>query len=96
MKTVDSKKPIIIIDHNPKSLDELKNEKVDLYLSGHTHKGQLFPFNLIVNYMYKNSGGYKTINNVETFVSSGLGTWMIPYRIGSQSEILIFNLKKVY
>ncbi|MGL4947324.1 MAG: metallophosphoesterase, partial [Cetobacterium sp.] len=49
LKTVDSKKPIIIIDHNPKSLDELKNEKVDLYLSGHTHKGQLFPFNLIVN-----------------------------------------------
>ncbi|MGL6099709.1 MAG: hypothetical protein ACRC0G_08775 [Fusobacteriaceae bacterium] len=68
----------------------LKDEKVDLYLSGHTHKGQLFPFNLIVNYMYKNSGGYKTINNVETFVSFGLGTWMIPYRIDSQSEILIF------
>lgn len=91
LKNVDKKSSVIVVDHNPQSLKELGNEKVDLYLSGHTHKGQLFPFNLVVNYMYENSGGYKKIGDTHTYVSSGLGTWMIPYRIGSSSQIMIFK-----
>lgn len=91
LKDIDRDSTVIVMDHNPQSLDELGDEKVDLYLSGHTHKGQLFPFNLVVNYMYENSGGYKKVGDTHTYVSSGLGTWMIPYRIGSKSEILIFS-----
>lgn len=91
LKDIDKNSSVLVIDHNPQSLKELGNEKVDLYLSGHTHKGQLFPFNLLVNYMYKNSGGYRKIGNTHTYVSSGLGTWMIPYRIGSTSQIMIFK-----
>lgn len=94
LKNIDKDSSVIVVDHNPQSLNELENEKVDLYLSGHTHKGQIFPFNLMVNYMYENSGGYKKIGNTHTYVSSGLGTWLIPYRIGSKSEILIFNSVK--
>lgn len=91
LKNIDKKSSVIVIDHNPQSLKELGNEKVDLYLSGHTHKGQLFPFNLVVDYMYENSGGYRKIGETHTYVSSGLGTWMIPYRIGSSSQIMIFK-----
>lgn len=91
LKNIDKNTSVIVVDHNPQSLKELGNEKVDLYLSGHTHKGQIFPFNLVVDYMYENSGGYKKIGDTHTYVSSGLGTWMIPYRIGSSSQIMIFK-----
>ena len=91
LKNIDENNSVIVIDHNPQSLEELGNEKVDLYLSGHTHKGQIFPFNLVVDYMYENSGGYRKIGDTHTYVSSGLGTWMIPYRIGSSSQIMIFK-----
>lgn len=84
---------VIVIDHNPASIEEIGNKKVDFYLSGHTHRGQIFPFNLIVDQMYVNSRGYKKVGETHTYVSSGLGTWMIPYRIGSQSEILVIDLK---
>ncbi|MGL6166673.1 MAG: metallophosphoesterase [Fusobacteriaceae bacterium] len=92
LKDINSKDNVIVVDHNPMSLNELDNEKIDIYLSGHTHKGQIFPYNLLVNYMYKNSGGYKKIKNTHSYVSTGLGTWMIPYRICSQSELLIIDL----
>lgn len=92
LKDVNIENTVIVVDHNPESLRELNGEKVDLYLSGHTHRGQIFPFNLLVDYMYENSRGYKKIDNTHSYVSSGLGTWMIPYRIGSQSEMLILNL----
>ncbi|WP_432205304.1 metallophosphoesterase (plasmid) [Cetobacterium somerae] len=94
LENIKSENTVIVMDHNPKSLEELGDDKVDLYLSGHTHKGQIFPFNLVVDYMYLNSGGYKKIGETETYVSSGLGTWMIPYRIGSKSEMFIFNMVK--
>ncbi|MGL5949935.1 MAG: metallophosphoesterase, partial [Cetobacterium sp.] len=83
---------VVVVDHNPKSLSEIQNEKIDLYLSGHTHRGQIFPFNLIVDRMYLNPKGYKKIGETNTYVSSGLGTWLIPYRIGSRSEMLIFDI----
>lgn len=89
---IDSEKTVVVVDHNPKSLSEIQNEKIDLYLSGHTHKGQIFPFNLIVDRMYLNPKGYKKIGETNTYVSSGLGTWLIPYRIGSRSEMLIFDI----
>ncbi|MGL5125700.1 MAG: metallophosphoesterase [Fusobacteriaceae bacterium] len=92
LENIDSTKPLILVEHNPMGIKDIEDEKVDLYLAGHTHKGQLTPFNLVVDYLYLNSGGYKKINNTYTYVSSGLGTWMIPYRIGSTSEALIFQL----
>lgn len=92
LKKVDKNKPVILVEHNPKGIEDIKENKIDLYLAGHTHKGQLAPFNFVVNYMYKNSGGYKKVGMTDTYVSSGLGTWLIPYRIGSRSEALIFKL----
>ncbi len=84
---------IIVVDHSPKSIKESIEYGIDFQLSGHTHNGQIFPMNLIVDRMYDNAYGLADFGKTNTYVSSGLGTWMIPYRIGSQSEILIVNLE---
>lgn len=93
IENLPKESPVIVLDHNPKSLQESIDKKIDFQLSGHTHNGQIFPINLITKYMYLNSLGYKKIENTNTYVSSGLGTWMIPYRIGSKSELAIIDLK---
>ena len=87
------KKRNIVVDHNPHSIKESEENKIDLQLSGHTHNGQLFPFNYLVNKLYANSKGHKKFGSTHTFVSTGLGTWMIPYRIASKSELIILKLK---
>lgn len=87
---------IIVLDHNPKSIEEGLKNNIDLHLGGHTHNGQLFPMNHLVNYLNLNGYGYKKINKTHTIVSSGLGTWMIPYRIKSRSEYMIIDIDYFY
>jgi len=87
---------IIVLDHNPKSIKESLKNNIDLHLGGHTHNGQLFPINHLVNYLNLNGYGYKKINKTHTIVSSGLGTWMIPYRIKSKSEYIIIDIDYFY
>ncbi|MGL5614729.1 MAG: metallophosphoesterase [Sarcina sp.] len=85
--------PIILLDHQP-DFNEYKKEDVDLILSGHTHKGQIFPFNLITKMYYKNHYGYlKLKSGIETIVTSGLGTWGPPIRLASRNEIAEINIK---
>ncbi|MGL6064526.1 MAG: metallophosphoesterase [Fusobacteriaceae bacterium] len=98
LKEIDKNKSTVVLDHNPIGAKEIKNNKEQkeiLYLSGHTHNGQLFPFNILVKYMYENPYGYKSNNNFHSVVTSGLGTWVIPYRIRSKSEIVILNLRRI-
>lgn len=58
MGEVDTEKPVIVIDHEPKELQELADAGVDIDLCGHTHDGQMFPANLITALMWENSYGY--------------------------------------
>lgn len=92
LSQVKNEFPVIVIDHNPISLQESVENKIDFQLSGHTHNGQLIPMNYLVDYLNLNGYGYKKIEKTQSFVSSGLGTWMIPYRIGSQSQYVIIDL----
>lgn len=91
MKDVDKTLPVIVLNHRPEKLQEAENEKVDLQLSGHTHKGQLFPGNLITSYLNEKDYGYLKKGDFNLIVSSGYGTWGPPIRIGSKSEIV--NIK---
>lgn len=91
-KRVNMDYPTIVIDHNPISIDESILNNIDLQLCGHTHRGQFFPYNLIVKKMYKNYHGYKCFNQTHTIVSSGFSSWLIPYRVNSTSEINIIEL----
>jgi hypothetical protein len=81
--------PIIVMDHQPSNISEYDNQ-VDLILSGHTHKGQIFPGSLITNAIYEVDYGYyqKDEHSPKVIVSSGIGTWGPPMRIGTDSEIV--------
>jgi len=89
---LDSSLPMILLDHQPFNLEISAQNKIDLHLSGHTHHGQLWPFNHITKFVYEVSWGYKKKNNTHIYVSSGFGTWGPPVRIGSKSEIVFINV----
>jgi uncharacterized protein len=92
VRELEKTKPVIMLDHQPTELDEAEKTGVDLLLSGHTHKGQLAPANLITGMLFENDGGYLRKEALHSFVSSGLGTWGPPLRIGSRSEVMVINL----
>lgn len=85
--------PTILLDHQPFDLDKTVREGIDLQLSGHTHHGQFFPLNFITSKIYELSWGYKRKSNSQFYVTSGVGTWGPPIRTGSDSELIILNIK---
>jgi uncharacterized protein len=87
--------PKIVLDHQPLSLKESIESQIDFHLSGHTHNGQIFPLNKIVARIYEQGYGYKKSGITQVYVSSGLGLWGAPIRLGTQSEILRIRLKAV-
>ncbi len=91
-KNLDSSKPLIVIDHNPQYINESLNANIDLQLSGHTHRGQIIPGNLVTNKIFEVHYGYLKKDNLNVVVSSGYGTWGPPIRLGSRSEIVQINL----
>ncbi len=90
---VDNSKPVILMDHQPVEYDIVKDANVDLMVSGHTHKGQFWPFGYITRRVYEHDWGYLKKENTNYYVSSGYGTWGPPVRIGSRSEIIVITLK---
>lgn len=87
-KNIDKSKFQIVIDHTPNSIDESKSVGVHLHFSGHTHKGQIVPWNLVTSKMFEINHGYLEKDSLGVIVSSGYGTWGPPVRIGSKSEII--------
>lgn len=69
-------------------------EKTDLMLSGHTHNGQIFPFNLFVKLQFKNIYGLYEKQFSKLYVSSGSGCWGPRMRLGTKNEIIQIYLKK--
>lgn len=89
---INSSLPVILMDHQPAKLNEAEENGVDLQLSGHTHHGQLWPFNYITKKVYEVSRGYKQKGNTHYYISSGAGTWGPPVRTGSRPEILLIEI----
>ena len=92
---IDKNKFILLLDHQPSNLDENSFLGYDLQLSGHTHKGQIWPCGLISELFNFNEleYGYEKIGNYEVIVSSGISGWNYPIRTGSKSEYLIVDIK---
>jgi predicted MPP superfamily phosphohydrolase len=88
LASVDRARPIILMDHQPRDLDKPGAAGVDLQFSGHTHGGQIWPVTWIVRFLYEDAHGYLRKNNFQLYVTSGLGLWGFPARIGSSSEIV--------
>jgi uncharacterized protein len=93
MAGVDKAYPIIVMDHQPAQLGESVKEGIDLQLSGHTHNGQLWPFNYVVKALFEVACGYKKIGKTHFYVSTGVGTWGPPVRIGHRPEIVNIRLR---
>ncbi len=88
----DKTKPVIILDHITKSSQDGREINADIQISGHTHDGQFFPVNLIVKKMYELSHGMKKYDGFHYFVTSGLGLWGPPVRVGTDSEIMLIHV----
>jgi len=88
----DKNLPIILLDHQPFELDKKQALGVDLTLSGHTHHGQMWPLNYITKAIFEVSWGYKKKGDMHAYVSSGVGGWGPPVRIGNRPEIVVVNL----
>jgi len=93
MTGLDKTFPVIVMNHQPFNLDEAVTEGADLHLSGHTHHGQLWPFNYITKAVYELSWGYLKKGETNFYVSSGFGSWGPPVRLGNTPEVVVFNLK---
>ena len=86
-RIMNTDKPIIVIDHEPRELKELSEAGADLDLSGHTHDGQIFPGNIVSKIMWENSYGYLKKNNMHSIVTSGVGLYGPNMRVGTNPEI---------
>ena len=93
MKEVDKDYPVIVLNHEPRRLSEESNEQVDMAFYGHTHNGQIFPYNLLIGLVYEVGYGYKKKDNTHVYVTSGLGLSGPQFRIGTKSEIVVVHAK---
>jgi predicted MPP superfamily phosphohydrolase len=88
----DKSKYLIVLDHQPYHLEEPTAAGVDFQLSGHTHRGQIWPISWITDAVYEVAFGPYKKGNTRFYVSSGIGIWGGKYRIGTQSEYIVATI----
>ena len=92
----------VLISHNPSFISKVPEDSIDFMLSGHTHGGQIAPLGLLAPLVPLSKGGAKVRhrrgvvdqNGVKMFVSSGVGTVILPMRLMSNPEIVYITLKR--
>lgn len=92
-RDIDKSKPIIVLEHEPKQLQELAEAGVDAQLCGHTHDGQMFPGNLTINLMWENAYGHLKKGKMHSIVTSGVGVFGPYMRVGTKSEIYDIHIE---
>ncbi len=90
---INMEKPSIVLYHLPRELKTVAKAGIGLQLSGHTHAGQMFPFNYLVRLMFRYMHGIYKYDGTYLHVSPGTGTWGPPMRLGSRCEITVITLK---
>ena len=88
----DHTKYTIVMDHQPYNLNQAEEAGIDFQLSGHTHRGQVWPISWITDRIYECSHGELRRGNTHYYVSSGIGIWGGKFRIGTQSEYIVTQL----
>ncbi len=83
----------ILMAHRPESCEEASAAGFDFQLSGHTHAGQFFPFNILVSLAHKYFRGLYKHEKMWLYVNSGTGYWGPPNRFAVPPEITLFQLK---
>jgi predicted MPP superfamily phosphohydrolase len=83
---------VLLLYHRPRGHADAARAGVDLMLSGHTHNGQIVPFNLLVNRVFEQAAGLFRHGDSHLYVNSGTGTWGPIMRLGTRSEITLFEV----
>lgn len=97
VKALNASRPNILLYHEPKPalVEAVADANVaDLMLSGHTHNGQLWPFNYVTSLIYKQyTRGLNVLNDFSIYTSIGAGSWGPPIRTTGRPEIVAITLK---
>jgi predicted MPP superfamily phosphohydrolase len=92
--SIDPEAVSILIKHEPANIAIPEEFSIDLQVSGHAHKGQVFPLSYITKRIYgKFFYGLHRQNNTQVYTTSGVGAWGPPQRVGTDSEIVVIQLK---
>jgi len=86
---------VLLLYHRPRGLTAAAAAGVDLMISGHTHNGQIVPFNLVVRRVFEQTVGLFSEGRTHLYVSPGTGTWGPVMRLGSRGEITLFEIEPV-
>jgi predicted MPP superfamily phosphohydrolase len=89
---VNPAQPSILLNHQPANLPIAEAAGISLQLSGHTHSGQFWPWNLLVRRIYGPFAyGLHRLRGLQVLTSSGAGTWGPPLRLGTRSELVLIT-----
>jgi hypothetical protein len=88
----DGSLPIVVMDHTPSDLHEAEEAGVSLQVSGHTHRGQLWPFNYVTARIFEQDWGFLRKGETLFYVSCGLGVWGPPIRTSSRPEVVVLKV----
>ena len=88
----DQERVLVLLAHQPKAIFQAARAGVDLQLSGHTHGGQLFPFNFLVRLQQPYVDGLHAHGDTLIYVSRGTGYWGPPMRVGAPAEVTHLEL----
>jgi predicted MPP superfamily phosphohydrolase len=92
---IDRQRPSILLSHRPINLSVAEEEGISLQLSGHTHGGQIWPWNLLVSRIYgRFAHGLSRLDKLQVYTSNGVGTWGPPLRVGTKSEIVLLQFER--
>ncbi|AKU89970.1 metallophosphoesterase [Vulgatibacter incomptus] len=84
----DPERELVLLAHQPKAIDQAASLGVGLQLSGHTHGGQIFPFNAVVHFAQPYVAGlHRHTEDTQIYVSRGTGCWGPPMRLGAPAEV---------
>ncbi|WP_189115260.1 metallophosphoesterase [Pilimelia terevasa] len=89
----DPARPVVLLAHQPVQAYEAARHGVDLQLSGHTHGGQMVPFNLAVRLQQPVVSGLGEVDGTRVYVTDGAGFWGPPVRVGAPPEVALVQLR---
>ena len=89
----DPSRPVVLLAHQPVAAFEAAKFGVDLQLSGHTHGGQMVPFNLAVRLEQPVISGLGEVDGTKVYVTNGAGFWGPPVRVGAEPQITLVELR---
>jgi predicted MPP superfamily phosphohydrolase len=91
---VDPDLPVLLVAHQPKQVGQAVSAGVDLQVSGHTHGGQIWPFNFLVRIDQPVVHGLSRHGErTQLYTTRGAGFWGPPFRIFAPSEITLLTLR---